>query len=77
MAFTHMQRHGTAMGTDAAIERVKRELNRAFDQTRAELDRIEILAACLAAFNTPVPGYEPTFRHLHQVNLDAHELPLD
>lgn len=65
------------MGTDAAIERVKRELIRAFDQTRAELDRIEILAAGLAAFNAPVPGYEPTFRHLHQVNLDAHELPLD
>lgn len=65
------------MGTDAAIERVKRELIRAFDQTRAELDRIEILAAGLAAFNAPVPGYEPTFRHLQQVNLDAHELPLD
>lgn len=76
MAFTHMQRHEIAMGTDAAIERVKRELLRAFDQTRAELDRIEILAAGLAAFNTPVPDYEPTFRHLHQLNLDAHEIPL-
>jgi len=65
------------MGTDAAIERVKRELIRAFDQTRAELDRIEILAAGLAAFNAPVPGYEPTFRHLQQFNLDAHELPLE
>lgn len=64
------------MGTDAAIERVKRELIRAFDQTRAELDRIEILAAGLAAFNAPVPDYEPKFRHLHQLNLDAHEMPL-
>jgi hypothetical protein len=71
-----MQGHEIAMGTDAAIERVKRELIRAFDQTRAELDRIEILAAGLAAFNAPVPDYEPTFRHLHQLNLDAHEMPL-
>lgn len=76
MAFTHMQGHEIAMGTDAAIERVKRELIRAFDQTRAELDRIEILAAGLAAFNAPVPDYEPTFRHLHQLNLDAHEMPM-
>lgn len=65
------------MATDAAIDRVKKELNRAFDQTRAELDRIEILAAGLAAFNAPVPGYEPTFRHLRQLNLNAHELSSD
>jgi hypothetical protein len=62
------------MGTDAAIDRVKKELLRAFDNTRAELDRIEILAAGLAAFNAPVPGYEPTFRHLPQLNLNTHEL---
>ena len=65
------------MGTDATIDRVKKELLLAFDNTRAELDRIEILAAGLAAFNTPIPGYEPTFRHLPQVNLGAHELAAD
>jgi hypothetical protein len=65
------------MATEAAIERVKKELNRVFDQTRAELDRIEILAAGLAAFNAPVPGYEPTFHHLRQLNLEAHELSSD
>jgi hypothetical protein len=65
------------MGTDVAIDRVKKELLRAFDNTRAELDRIEILAAGLAAFNTPIPGYEPTFRHLPQLNLNAHELAAD
>ena len=54
------------MGTDATIDRVKKELLLAFDNTRAELDRIEILAAGLAAFNAPIPGYEPTFRHLPQ-----------
>lgn len=65
------------MATDAAIDRVKKKLNRAFDKIRAELDRIEILAAGLAAFNAPVPSYEPTFHHLHQLNLSAHELPSD
>jgi len=63
------------MGTDAAVDRVKKELLRAFDNTRAELDRIEILAAGLAAFNMPIPGYEPTFHHLR--NLNGHELASD
>jgi hypothetical protein len=62
------------MGTDAATDRVKKELLRAFDNIRAELDRIEILAAGLAAFNMPVPSYEPTFRHLPQLNRNVQEL---
>jgi len=65
------------MATDAAVERVKSELNRAFEKTRAELDRVEILAAGLAAFNKPVPGYEPRFQHLRQTTLDARELCSD
>jgi len=65
------------MGTDVAIDRVRKELLRAFDNTRAELDRIEILAAGLAAFNAPIPSYEPTFRHLPQLNLNAHQLAAD
>ena len=65
------------MGTDATIDRVKKELLRAFDNTRAELDRIEVLAAGLAAFNAPIPSYEPMFRHLPQLNLSAHELAGD
>jgi hypothetical protein len=65
------------METDAAIDRVRRELLRAFENTRVELDRIEILAAGLAAFNAPVPGYEPTFRHLSQTDLKVHELASD
>ncbi len=65
------------METDAVIAKVRNELNRAFDKTRAELDRIEILAAGLAAFNAPIPEYEPTFHHLRRLNLGAHELPSD
>jgi len=33
------------MSTDAAVERVKNELGRAFEMARADLERIEILAA--------------------------------
>jgi hypothetical protein len=65
------------MGTDPAIAKVKDELNRAFDRTRAELDRVEILAAGLAAFNASIPGYEPRFHHLRPFSLTAHELPSD
>jgi hypothetical protein len=69
-----MDKTRAAMGTDATTDRIKKELLRAFDNTRAELDRIEILAAGLAAFNSPIPSYEPMFRHLPQLNLNAHEL---
>jgi hypothetical protein len=61
--------------TDAAVAKVRNELNRAFDKTRAELDRIEILAAGLVAFNAPIPDYEPTFHHLHRLDLSKLELP--
>jgi hypothetical protein len=67
----------TMMRSDAAAAKVRNELNRAFDKTRAELDRIEILAAGLAAFNAPIPEYEPTFHHLHRLNLTKHELSSD
>ena len=47
------------MRTETAIDRVKRDLHRALDNMRADLDRIEILAAALSAFSKPVPDYEP------------------
>jgi hypothetical protein len=68
---------GLFMSTDAAIDRVRGELNRAFEKTRADLECVEILAAGLAAFSKPVPTYEPRFRHLPQRGLSAHELPSD
>jgi len=63
------------MSADAAVERMKSELNRAFEKTRADLERIEILAAALAAFSQPIPGYEPRFHHLRR--LSPHELSSD
>ena len=65
------------MATDAAMDQVRRELDRAFDRTRADLDRIEILAAGLAAFSAPIPVYEPQFKHLRRVTVKAQELTSD
>lgn len=58
----------------AAADQVTRELHRVLDNMRVELDRIEILAAGLAAFSTPVPDYEPTFHHTGRLLGHAQEL---
>ncbi|MGB9655176.1 MAG: hypothetical protein WCB75_08100 [Pseudolabrys sp.] len=42
------------MSTDAAVDQVKNDLKRAFEMTRADLERVEILAAGLAAFSAPL-----------------------
>jgi hypothetical protein len=47
-----------------ASDRLKYELQDALHKVHAGLDRVEILAAALGAFNKPVPEYEPRFRHL-------------
>jgi len=65
------------MATGAAIDRVESELSRAFKNTRVDLDRIEILAAGVAAFSAPIPNYEPRFQHLHRLTLSVHELTSD
>jgi hypothetical protein len=62
------------MDTDAAIDRLKRELDRQLDNMCADLDRIEILVAALNSFSRPVPDYEPGFHHLRHFTLTAHEL---
>jgi hypothetical protein len=58
----------------AAADRMKREMQRALDRMRVELDRIEILAVALAAFAQPVPDYEPGFRHMRHLTASAIEL---
>jgi hypothetical protein len=62
------------MKSETAIDRVRRELCRVLDHMRADLDRIEILTAALSAFGKPVPEYEPSFQHMHQMALSAHEI---
>jgi hypothetical protein len=62
------------MGTETAMDRVKRELDGALDIMRAGLDRVELLAAALGVFSQPVLDYEPRFHHLNRVPLSAHEI---
>lgn len=62
------------MASENATDRLKRELACAIETLRADLDRVELLTAALAAFHRPVPEYEPTFRHTQRMSLSAHEL---
>ena len=47
-----------------ASEKLRNDIQRAWRNLHAELDRVELLAAALGAFSAPVPDYEPVFRHL-------------
>ena len=62
------------MRTEAAIERVRRDLVGVLDNMRADLDRIEILTAAMSAFGRPIPEYEPGFRHRRNLTLDVHQI---
>jgi hypothetical protein len=57
-----------------ATDRLKRELQRAVERIRVELDKIDLLSGSMAAFSKPVPDYEPGFRHLRHVTASALEL---
>lgn len=60
--------------TESGGDRLKRELQRAVERIRTELDKIDILSAAMAAFAKPVPEYEPGFRHMRHVTASVLEL---
>lgn len=62
------------MEAEGAMDRMQRELVRAVEDLRADIDRVELLAAALSAFNRPIPEYEPSFRHMAQSNLGAYQM---
>lgn len=64
----------TATPSGTVIERLRREIHRAFNHIRTELDRIEILAAALQGFNSPVPHYEPVFHHQRRLTTNVRRL---
>jgi hypothetical protein len=64
----------TTMTPENPTDHLKRELSRAVEKLKADLDRVELLTAALSAFHRPVPDYEPTFRHTQRMSLSAHEL---
>ncbi len=57
-----------------AADRIKRDMSRALDRMRVELDRVEIMATALVAFTKPVPEYEPGFQHLRYASASAFEI---
>jgi hypothetical protein len=65
------------MAPENPTDRLKRELSRAVETLKADLDRVELLTAALSAFHRPVPDYEPTFQHTQRMRLSAHELRQD
>jgi len=65
------------MATDVALDRLRSDLDRAVEKIRVNLDRIEMLVAGLAAFNAPIPGYEPRFQHLLPQTTKVQELTAD
>jgi hypothetical protein len=60
--------------TESGADRLKRELHRAVERIRTELDKIDILSAAMAAFSSPVPDYEPGFRHMRHVTASVLEI---
>ena len=56
------------------MDRMQRELVRAVEDLRADMDRVELLTAALSVFNRPIPDYEPAFHHVAQSNLGAYEM---
>lgn len=60
--------------TETGGDRLKRELLRAVERIRVELDKIDLLSAAMNAFSKPVPDYEPGFRHMRHVTASALEL---
>lgn len=62
------------MRSESATDQMQRELGRAVEALHADLDRVELLTAAMAAFSRPVPDYEPTFWHMGRMELTAHEL---
>ena len=62
------------MAAEGAMDRMQRELVRAVEDLRADVDRVELLTAALSAFNRPIPDYEPSFQHVAQPSLGAYEM---
>jgi hypothetical protein len=56
---------------ETTIDRLRRKIQRAFDNIWIELDRIEILVTALHAFSGPVPDYEPGFRHQRHLTMNV------
>ena len=61
------------MAEQNATEMLIDELRSTLDKMSRDFDRVELLAAGLAAMSRPIPDYEPEFQHLRRAALHDHE----
>ena len=61
------------MAEQNATEMLIDDLRSTLDKMSRDFDRVELLAAGLAAMSRPIPDYEPEFHHLRRAALHDHE----
>ena len=61
------------MAKQMATEMLIDELRSTLDKMSRDFNRVELLAAGLAAMSRPIPDYEPEFQHLNRAALHDHE----
>lgn len=52
-------------------ENLRDEMHRSLAKVSRELEKLEILAAAMAAFSRPVPDYELSFQHQRHLTASA------
>ncbi|MCW5693468.1 MAG: hypothetical protein KIT48_14000 [Pseudolabrys sp.] len=52
-------------------DHLKDEMQRSLDRVGRELEKLEILAAAMAAFSRPVPEYDHSFQHQRHLTASA------
>lgn len=52
-------------------ESLRNEMHRSLEAVGRELEKLEILAAAMAAFCRPVPDYEHSFQHQRHLTASA------
>ena len=64
------QKHALQLDSPPA-EGLRCEMHRAVERIGRELEKLEILAAAMAAFSRPVPEYDTQFRHQRHLTASA------
>ena len=57
--------------TSAPADVLKDKMHRSLETVGRELEKLELLAAAMAAFSQPVPEYEYSFQHQRHLTASA------
>lgn len=66
-----MPQEHTFHSGSAPTEGLRHEMHRAVERIGLELEKMEILAAAMAAFSRPVPEYDHNFQHQRHLTASA------